>query len=322
MHLTSDPQPACRLSVCAGRRDPAAFDAATHVLLHRGWTTDEIIPLLDALEVDAVGEGATVLIKGRTIDFVVLVMRGSVTHGTHRYGPGDFLGAQYAISGHQVLDDALVESPDAFLGALSTSKLEALATSHPALARKVFTMLGVVALGLEFDAHATAGRDGGAAGAPTVLGVVSAAAADGESAAARDQMNSAAVPTEVLFRTRQLEGQRAALVENVESMQRERQRDASVLERVRREKEALMAQAIATVEERKAAMLQSRRYKAALDRSADEVRMHVHSNALEGAPPCLLPVAERPPFSLPLVPRVRCMSSRSSLPQAMMLSGR
>ena len=142
------------------------FEAAASALTQRGWTRDELAPLFESLEVNTVIEGATVLVKGRTIDFVVFVFSGSVAHGGRALVAGDVLGASHAISGHPLVDDAVVESTDAVLGALPMKKLEGLGGNYPGLAVKVLKMLSVLALGGEFDARDAPGTVGkGGAGA-------------------------------------------------------------------------------------------------------------------------------------------------------------
>ena len=76
----------------------------------RGWTPAELTPLFECLDVSGVGKGASVLMKGRTIDFVVLVIRGAVTHRAKRHLPGEIVGADNVISGYPLLDDATCES--------------------------------------------------------------------------------------------------------------------------------------------------------------------------------------------------------------------
>ena len=60
-----------------------------------------------------VSDGQSVLMKGRTIAFILIVLRGAVSHGSRRHVPGDFLGCANAVSGLPVLDDAVSSLPAA-----------------------------------------------------------------------------------------------------------------------------------------------------------------------------------------------------------------
>ena len=101
-----------------GRSEYAIFAPATLTLTRRGWTQAELTPLFQALEVGAVTEAQPILLKGRVIEFVVFVLRGSVSHGAKTYKPGQVVGAAYAVSGMPVLDEAVSESSDGILGCL------------------------------------------------------------------------------------------------------------------------------------------------------------------------------------------------------------
>ena len=59
------------------------------------------------------------LMKGRTIDFILIVLRGAVSHGPRRHVPGDFLGCANAVSGLPVLDDAVRLAPASCAGCAS-----------------------------------------------------------------------------------------------------------------------------------------------------------------------------------------------------------
>jgi hypothetical protein len=53
------------------------FAAAQTVLLRHGWTQRELAPLFEQLTVSAIEAGGSILMKGRTIDFIVLVLQGA-----------------------------------------------------------------------------------------------------------------------------------------------------------------------------------------------------------------------------------------------------
>ena len=92
----------------------------------------------------------TVLLKGRTIEFVIFVLRGGITHGAKRHRVGEIVGASYAISGVPMVDEAVADM-DSILGVLTLKRLKQLGDEHPRLAAKVLRLLGVLALGGDLD---------------------------------------------------------------------------------------------------------------------------------------------------------------------------
>ena len=129
-----------KLEGSLGFSDYDLFAPASRVLTDRGWTQAELQPLFSAMEVDKIeDQGSVVLIKGRTVDFVLFVLRGAVSHGPKRHQPGDVVGAAPALSGQPVMDDARTEQNGTILGQLSLKRLEQLGSddSQPTLARKV-----------------------------------------------------------------------------------------------------------------------------------------------------------------------------------------
>ena len=293
------------------RSDPtgsAVFEQATLAMTKRGWTPAELTPLFECLDVSGVSKGASVLIKGRTIDFVVLVIRGAVTHRGKRHLPGEIVGADNVISSYPLLDDATCES-DGVLGALSMGKLEALGEAHPNLARKVLRMLGVLALGREFDASESSQSSGGKrtpgstqggsspAGrrkstAPKSSPAISRPSKEDEEDEESDEEEDTSVgeasgpfdaarrasqdmrSIEIVFRKqlRQQEKQKTTLEENVDMLQRDKTRDEMLLAKARREKEALTAQLLFAKEERRAAIFAAARYKQLVSSSRAEYK--------------------------------------------------
>ena len=126
------------------------FEPSKEKLSSRGWPQAELTLLFAALEVDSVEQGMTVLLKGRTIEFVIFVLRGGITHGAKRHRVGDIVGASYAISGVPVVDEAVADM-DSVLGVLTLKRLKQLGDEHPRLAAKVLRLLGVLALGGDLD---------------------------------------------------------------------------------------------------------------------------------------------------------------------------
>ena len=133
-----------------GMSDHMVFEPSKEKLSSRGWPQAELTLLFAALEVDSVEQGMTVLLKGRTIEFVIFVLRGGITHGAKRHRVGEIVGASYAISGVPMVDEAVADM-DSILGVLTLKRLKQLGDEHPRLAAKVLRLLGVLALGGDLD---------------------------------------------------------------------------------------------------------------------------------------------------------------------------
>ena len=142
--------PFIRRSKIEGVLGMSVFEPSKEKLSSRGWPQAELTLLFAALEVDSVEQGMTVLLKGRTIEFVIFVLRGGITHGAKRHRVGDIVGASYAISGVPVVDEAVTDM-DSVLGVLTLKRLKQLGDEHPRLAAKVLRLLGVLALGGDLD---------------------------------------------------------------------------------------------------------------------------------------------------------------------------
>ena len=288
-----------------GMSEFAIFDPAKQRLSSRGWSQAELTPLFAALEVNSVAQGMTVLVKGRTIEFVVFVLRGGIAHGTKRHPVGDIVGASYAIGGIPVLDEAVTEA-ESILGMLSLKRLEQLGSEQPRLASKLLRLLGVLALGGDIDSFEASGasdKGGGHAARKRLTASLSApndkpggeggggggegeggGGGGGGGAKAKDNLKN----MEIVFQ-RQLADQaakRAMLQDTMVRMQHEKKRENLVMSKLQREKEALSVQSVGLSEEIKRAQksiekLEAQLAKRSSDAKHQELRIKILETALE-----------------------------------------
>ena len=168
------------------------------------------------------------------------------------------------------------------------AQINTLGTTHPSLASKMLHMIGVLALGGEFDPKenstkverkAKGGGKGGALGAP--------ADGDGDGGAPAAELSKHQM--EIVFQ-RQLAGQaqqRATLQGNLEKLQQDKRREGLVTGKLRREKEEL-AQKVATlgeqVEQLEGQRERAKQAEAELKRKAERLRYaEIHARILQAA---------------------------------------